>query len=67
MSAKGGVEVVILEIVKFFWVIVEVKKRVKLKTWVSGSAMLRGGTGNLPSPDTSRAMCRKSPPIGVKG
>lgn len=67
MSAKGGVEVVMFEIVKFFCMAVEVRKRVKLKTWVRGSARERGGTGSLPSPETSRAMWRKSPPIGVNG
>ena len=59
--------VVIFEIVKFFCSTVEVRKRVKLKTWVRGSDVERGGTGSLPSPETSRAMWRKSPPIGVKG
>lgn len=67
MSAKGGVVVVIFEMVKFFCSTFDVRKRVKLKTWVRGSAVERGGTGSLPSPETSRAMCRKSPPMGVKG
>ena len=56
MSASGGVEVVMFEIVKFFWSVVEVKKRVKLKTCVKGSVRVRGGTGNLPSPETSSAI-----------
>lgn len=67
MSANGGVDVVMLLIVKFFCSTVEVRKRVKLKTCVRGSDVLRGGTGSLPSPETSRAMCRKSPPMGVNG
>jgi len=56
MSAKGGVDVVRFDIVKFFCVTVDVRKSVKLKTCVSGSAMLRGGMGSLPSPETSSAM-----------
>jgi glutamate dehydrogenase/leucine dehydrogenase len=32
MSAKGGVAVVMFEIVKFFWSAMDVRKRVKLKT-----------------------------------
>ena len=67
MSVKGGVDVVRFDIVKFFCVTVDVRKSVKLKTCVSGSAMLRGGTGSLPSPETSMAMWRKSAPVGVKG
>lgn len=56
MSASGGVDVVMFDIVKFFCVTVDVRKSVKLKTWVSGSAILRGGTWSLPSPETSSAM-----------
>jgi hypothetical protein len=67
MFAKGGVVVVIFEIVKFFCRELEVRKSVKLKTWVRESAMFLGGTGSLPSPETSIAMWRKSPPMGVKG
>jgi hypothetical protein len=67
MSAKGGVAVVILEMVKFFCRAMDVRKSVKLKTCVNGSDIERGGTGSLPSPEMSRAMWRKSPPIGVNG
>lgn len=67
MSANGGVVVVMLDIVKFFCIALLVRKSVKLNTWVRVSAILLGGTGSLPSPDTSIATCKKSPPIGVKG
>lgn len=67
MSAKGGVEVVMLLMVKFFCRMVDVRNKVVLKTCVKGSARDRGGMGSFPSAATSRAMWRKSPPIGVKG
>lgn len=67
MFEKGGVPVVPFEMVKFFWRVLLVRNNVMLWRYVAAEGLESGGKGSAPSPDMSRAICRKSPPMGVLG
>ena len=63
----GGVPIVPLLMVKFCWVVYEVKKSVMLCIAVAWVLFFDAGKGSAPLPDMSIGTWRKSPPRGVHG